>query len=700
MVAKIASTEEQRTHFQPMLPPQAEGNAQHYVKGAACPMPPTHGSASIGEFERRQIEGNGQHYKNGAAGPLPATHGGEIIDENEHRHRRHRHHVHHDNGQHRGAYKAAPLSPNDSHAVVDWLKNNAPSWLLSMLGLAPIAAVQAPRLTDQVATIAVNQIAAGASKSADAAEILAGDASLWKHKDSLAADDLNDIIAHPSQHPLTTVAAAQTMLENPAEFGKADGIKTGGVADGQVWKQDLIAYAKSVRAAESRAAASGALPTDEQALARFMQMALNSVMARREQQEAQRAQEAQQEIEPEEESEADKARRTLQDDDKLWKGKSKLSATDLQNILTNPTKHPPETVAASLFMLQHAEAFNGNTGIAPAADSAATSAKSTAAIATGLAAAATTLAASELFAAATATSTDTPALSDADAAMQTLQEDDKLWGDKTVLNATDLQNVITNPKNHPAETVDAARYLLMHADVFDGAKGIESGAGTGARGGFAAGVDTASLMGAPASASAIAAAASAAMSDGVDAGNLEGTDPSGLIQAGIDAADSAALLTAAPADTALDTTGLSDNGPEAVLAMQTLLDDATLWQGKNGITAKDLQNVVDNPAQHGADTVAAATFLLQHPVTFTMADGGASGGAIDGQIWKQDLVAAIDQSKAAAGTSAAEPAADPTAVNANALLTTLMAQLNASAAADALATDPLSADTTTDLSAI
>ena len=672
MAAKIAVNDEQRSQFAPLPPPQSDGEL-HCITNAT-------------------------------AGGSSATNGGEIIDEREQYHRRHRHHRHHNNGEHRGAAKAAaqtpPLSPSDSHAVVEWLKHNAPAWLLSMLGLAPVDASQATRTTDSSTTKVASQVPAAASKSAGAAEILAGDAILWHNKEYLAANDLNDIVAHPSQHPATTVTAAQTMLDNPAEFSNADGFNSAGVMDGQVWKQDLIAYAKRIRADEAKAAASGALPTDEQALARFMQMALNSVMARREQQEAQRAQEAQQEIEPEEESEADKARRTLQEDDRLWRGKSKLSATDLQNILTNPTKHPPETIAASLFMLQHAEAFNGNTGIAPAADSAATSAKSTAAIATGLAAAATTLAASELFAAATATSTDTPALSDADAAMQTLQEDDKLWGDKTVLSATDLQNVITNPKKHPAETVDAARYMLMHADVFDGAKGIESGAGTGARGGFAAGVDTASLMGAPASASAIAAAASAAMSDGVDAGNLEGIDPSGLIQAGIDAADSAALLTAAPADTALDTTGLSDNGPEAVLAMQTLLDDATLWQGKNGITAKDLQNVVDNPAQHGADTVAAATFLLQHPVTFTMADGGASGGAIDGQIWKQDLVAAIDQSKAAAGTSAADPAADPTAVNANALLTTLMAQLNASAAADALATDPLSADTTTDLSAI
>ena len=265
----------------------------------------------------------------------------------------------------------------------------------------------------------------------------------------------------------------------------------------------------------------------------------------------------------------------------------------------------------------------------------------------------------------------------ADKAMQVLQDDQKLWGNKTQLTAQDLQDALATPDQYSPETINACVFMLQHPDILNGNSGSGVAGGTiQAAGAASTSADIAGMMAA-----------------GTD---LASADPSGMMQAGVDVANAAAdTLSAAPPDGPLDTTPLADNGPEAAQAMQTLLDDATLWQGKNGITAKDLQNVVDNPGQHPADTVAAATFLLQHPATFTLADGGASGGAIDGQIWKQDLVAAIDQTKAAAGTSAADPAANDQA----AVLAAMMAELNATAGLDALGADP-SADPTADLAAV
>ena len=196
-------------------------------------------------------------------------------------------------------------------------------------------------------------------------------------------------------------------------------------------------------------------------------------------------------------------------------------------------------------------------------------------------------------------------------------------GDKTVLSAQDLQNIMVNTKQHAADTVAAATYLLMHKEAFDGAKGLASD-------------DT-----------------STAADDSVGQfANLNpDTGAAGDVTSMLDAILNDPSLQAAMASTSANPIDLPDDPQESAQAMQTLLDDAALWVGKDGITAQDLQNVIDNPAQHPPETVAAATYLLGHPDTFNQADGAASGGAIDGQIWKQDLVAAIDQAGAHAAAS-------------------------------------------------
>ena len=316
--------------------------------------------------------------------------------------------------------------------------------------------------------------------------------NLWQNRIYLATEDLYDIVAHPSQHPPATVEAALTLIDHPDEFRKADGANTNGAVDGQVWKQDLIVYAKNVRATEAHAASNKGMPTDDEALADFMQMALEAAAARV-QQARQRQQLQQQSVPPHDTIAAVEARQILQKDADLWNGKSTLTAADLQNVLSNPTAHPPETVVASLYMLQHPENFNN----------------------------------------------------------------------------------------------------------------------------------------------------------------------------------------ASLSDQPVDTRAFADDGPEAIEAMRVLLNDASLWVNKNGITAQDLQNVLDHPEQNAPDTVAAATFLLQHPGTFKIADGLASGGAIDGQIWKRDLVAAIDQGNAAA-VSVARDALDP-----NEIVARIRADREASSAAAA-----------------
>ena len=536
MLTKTANTEDQRLQFV-RLPPQQDG-------------------------------GEGLCLENANGRTPSATNGGEIVDEHGHCHT---HHHRHENGEQRSANKSTtqttPLSPSDSHAVVGWLKGNAPAWLLAMLGLTPPrpGSTAAPSNVPRSQPGFCGDVAQHAS--AEAAEILADDVRLWQNRIYLATDDLHDIVAHPSQHPPATVDAAQTMLDYPAEFRKADGANTGGSVDGQVWKQDLIVYAKNIRAEQANAANQQGMPTDEAALAHFMQLAQEAAAAR-----VRQAQHARQGDQSSDESDAAEARQALQDDADLWHGKSILSSADLQNVLLNPTAHPPQTVVASLFMLQHPESFR------------------------------------------------------------------------------DAANMTRSTPSTDADDVADDSFTAR----------LQRGAELASNDAFAL------------------------LDDAIDMANRGGLD-----------LNSQAPTTQSFAALPLDTTGFADDGPEAVEAMQILLDDASLWVNKNGNTAQDLQNVVDHPEQNAPDTVAAATFLLQHPATFRIADGLASGGAIDGQIWKRDLVAAIDQANAAETKATAFAEMAPSELAAS-----ISAELNTSAGFDTLAGGSFGDDVASDFSMV
>ncbi len=567
------------------------------------------------------------------------------------------------------------LSATESHAVVGWLKNNAPIWLLAMLGLVQRQHAHAEKSNQSAPGHQVVWGQSAEEASAAAAEVLANDVQLWQNRIYLATEDLYDIVAHPSQHPPATVDAAQTLIEHPAEFRKADGANTAGAVDGQVWKQDLIVYAKNVRATQAHAASHKGMPTDEEALAHFMQLALEAAAARA-QLARQILQVQQQSSQPRSNTAAVEARQVLQDDTDLWKGKLTLSAADLQKVLSNPTAHPPQTVVAALYMLQHPESFNDASTLTPpgnVSSGGATSASSDyatrlklgaalartdapALIDSAIEAASKGGSGSEDIAAALLASIpnlplDTTGYADdgpeATEAMQILLDDASLWVNKNGNTAQDLQNVVDHPEKNAPDTVAAATFLLQHPNTFKMADGLASG------------------------------------------GAIDGQIWKRDLVAAIDQANAATVPMAGNAvdmNTPLDTTGYADDGPEATQAMQTLLDDASLWVGKNGITAQDLQNVVDHPEKNAPDTIAAATFLLQHPNTFKIADGLASGGAIDGQIWKRDLVAAMDQANAAAALMAAN------AVDPNAIPGRVRAELEAMGASGLLADDDSDAD--------
>ena len=196
-------------------------------------------------------------------------------------------------------------------------------------------------------------------RSADAATVLADDPALWQSQNYLDIGDLKDIVAHPSQHPPVTVGAAKTMLDHPAHFSLADGENTNGTVDGEVWRQDLIKFAKSVNDGVRTARFDGG---DASHLEAFMEKALAAATARALQQAEQAAATdaaepllaalAQQRIE-----DAQRARQTLLDDTDLVAGKAALTMQDLQNVLMDPYGHAAETVSAALYVLQHPEAM-------------------------------------------------------------------------------------------------------------------------------------------------------------------------------------------------------------------------------------------------------------------------------------------------------------------------------------------------------
>ena len=196
-------------------------------------------------------------------------------------------------------------------------------------------------------------------RSADAATVLADDPALWQSKNYLDIGDLKDIVAHPSQHPPVTVGAAQTMLDHPSHFSLADGQYTNGRVDGEVWRQDLVKFAKSVNDGIRHARFDG---SDASHLEAFMAKALAAATERARQQAEQAADEdAAESISDEQEQQgiedALRARQTLLDDTALLAGKPALTMQDLQNVLRNPYGHSPETVSAALYVLQHPEAM-------------------------------------------------------------------------------------------------------------------------------------------------------------------------------------------------------------------------------------------------------------------------------------------------------------------------------------------------------
>ena len=196
-------------------------------------------------------------------------------------------------------------------------------------------------------------------RSAAAATVLADDPALWQSQKYLDIGDLKDIVAHPSQHPPVTVAAAKTMLDHPSHFSLADGEYTKGKVDGEVWRQDLIKFAKSVNDGVRTARFNGG---DASHLEAFMEKALAAATTRARHQAEQAAASdaaapmlaalAQQRIE-----DAQRARQTLLEDTDLVAGKAALTMQDLQNVLMDPYGHAAETVSAALYVLQHPEAM-------------------------------------------------------------------------------------------------------------------------------------------------------------------------------------------------------------------------------------------------------------------------------------------------------------------------------------------------------
>ena len=193
-------------------------------------------------------------------------------------------------------------------------------------------------------------------RSANAANVLADDPDLWRSQNYLDIGDLKDIVAHPSQHPPVTVAAAQTMLDHPSHFSLADGQHTNGRVDGEVWRQDLVKFAKSVNDGVRKARFEG---SDESQLEAFMEKALAAATARALQhaENFDAAIPLQDALEQQRLGDAQRARQTLLNDTDLLAGKSALTMQDLQDVLMDPYGHEAETVSAALFVLQNPDAM-------------------------------------------------------------------------------------------------------------------------------------------------------------------------------------------------------------------------------------------------------------------------------------------------------------------------------------------------------
>lgn len=225
-------------------------------------------------------------------------------------------------------------SPADA-SLIGWLKNK----------LGPMLAAVQQRNAQQSSTTAPTEDDIK-QQVAVAAAVLVSDNQLWTKHKQLDTAALKDIVAHPSQHPASTVQAAQTMLDHPTYFAQAGGHHKHGHTEGEVRRQDLIKLAKSLVGDDVKHKHHD---EDEKETARYREAALAAAAARA----AQQANAAQPLDDGAERVQATAARKVLQADASLWAGKTSLSVQDLEDILKNPTQHPPETVGAALYVLQH-----------------------------------------------------------------------------------------------------------------------------------------------------------------------------------------------------------------------------------------------------------------------------------------------------------------------------------------------------------
>ena len=260
------------------------------------------------------------------------------------------------------ATSKAPDTAGSSHAspahfsLIGWLKNKR--------GPALAAAQQRDAQQPGTPTHTDDNIKRKAAVAAAAATLVA-DNQLWRQHKHLDTAALKNIVAHPTQYASATVQAAQTMRDNPMDFElavddhmrdlyKHDHSKHDHHKHGHIWgevsRQNLMHLAKWLvdgsmfgkRAAD-----------DEAEVARYREAALAAVAARAAQLAATPAASSDTEI-----AQAASARQVLQADATLWVGKTRLGLHDLQHVLKHPDEHAPETVNASLYMLQHPAGFS------------------------------------------------------------------------------------------------------------------------------------------------------------------------------------------------------------------------------------------------------------------------------------------------------------------------------------------------------
>lgn len=256
---------------------------------------------------------------------------------------------HHHADEHSPTSKAPDTADTSHGSPVD---TNLIGWLKNKLG-PMLAAVEqrdaqqpgAPALTEEN----IKQ------KVAVSAAILVSDNQLWTQHKHLDPAALKDIVAHPTQYASATVQAAQTMLDHPTYFAQAaDHHKHGhhkhGHIEGEVRRQDLIHLAKSL-VDDSMVGKHAA--DDDAEVARYREAALAAVAARAAQLAATPPASNDTEV-----AQAASARHALQADPTLWAGKTTLGLHDLQHVLKHPNQYAPETVDASLYMLQHPAAFS------------------------------------------------------------------------------------------------------------------------------------------------------------------------------------------------------------------------------------------------------------------------------------------------------------------------------------------------------